>query len=222
VSPSSPSPNEGFRAERLLPLACLAGAAVLFASELMTTFDLTPPGVDPQCAQSAIDRHHYAPIVLAVAAVVGLIVVLLSGSKPAAIAVAACGVLALLIFLVIDLPDANNVGTINDTCGSIEQSFIDAKAVPQSGFWLELLGALALAVSGLTLASLSPEQLSGLRPRWLSAPRPPTRRRRPDRGATGTDLLADAERFGEEIAPAPKSSGNDGGGKQTAPDKRGT
>jgi hypothetical protein len=203
--------GEGFRLERLLPLACLAGAAVLFASELMTTFDLTPPGIDPQCAQSAADRHHYAPIVLAVAAIVAVVVVLLSGSKPAAVAVAACGVLALLIFLVIDLPDANNVGTINDTCGSIEQSFIDAKAVPQVGFWMELLGSLSLAISGLALASLTPEQLVALRPRWLTVPRakrPAPRRRPPDRGATGKDLLADAERFGEEIAPG-KPSAND-------------
>jgi hypothetical protein len=224
VSTPAPAQDEGFRLERLLPLACLAGAAVLFASELMTTFDLTPPGIDPQCAQSAIDRHHYAPIVLAVAAAVAVIVVLLSGSKPAAIAVAACGVLALLIFLVIDLPDANNVGTINDTCGSIEQSFIDAKAVPQAGFWLELVGSLALAISGLALASLTPEQLSGLRPRWLSAPRPkpPARRPRPDRGATGKDLLTDAERFGEEIAPSPEGSGNDDGPKQPSPEKRST
>jgi hypothetical protein len=217
--------NEGFRLERLLPLACLAGAGVLFASELMTTFDLTPPGVDPQCALSAADRHHYAPLVLAVAAIIAVVVVLASGSKPAAISVAACGVLALLIFLVIDLPDANNVGTINDTCGSIEQSFIDAKAVPQVGFWMELLGSLSLAISGLALASLTPDQLIALRPRWLSAPRakPPAPRRRqpPDRGATGKDLLADAERFGEEIAPN-QLSGNDKAAPEPAPEKKGT
>ena len=44
--------------------------------------------------------------------------------------------IALLIFLVIDLPDANSIGTLDD-----DQSFIDAKAEPAAGFWLELVGA---------------------------------------------------------------------------------
>lgn len=200
----------GFRWERLLPIACLGAAGVLFASELMTTFTLTPAGVDPQCAQSAIDRHHYAPIVLAIFAVIALGFAVFSASKPAAIAVAICGVLALAIFLVIDLPDANNVGTIDDTCGSFEQSFIDAKAEPESGFWLELVGSLALAISGLALASLSTEQLKGLR---SQRPRP---KKGPGKGADddppatkSSDLLADAERYGEEISPSlPSGSGN--------------
>ena len=51
---------------------------------------------------------------LAVFAVVALVVAVVNGSKPAAIAVAACGVIALLIFLLLDLPDANDVGTLDD------------------------------------------------------------------------------------------------------------
>jgi hypothetical protein len=190
------SQPSGFRWERLLPIACLVAAGVLFASELMTTFNLTPAGVDPQCAQSASDRHHYAPIVLAVFAVIALAIAVLGASKPAAIAVAVCGVLALAIFLVIVLPDANNVGTIDDSCGSFEQSFIDAKAEPQAGFWLELVGALSLTISGLALASLSTEQLRGIRSR-----RPRRGSGRSGTPAKKTELLADAERFGEEISP---------------------
>ncbi len=67
-----------------------------------------------------------------------------AGSRPAALGVAVMGVIALLIFLVTDLPDAGQVGTLDDA----RQSFIDAEAVPQSGFWLEMLGALGLAISG--------------------------------------------------------------------------
>jgi hypothetical protein len=203
----STSRATGFRWERLLPIACLASAGVLFASELMTTFNLTPIGVDPQCAQSAIDRHHYAPIVLAVFAVIALAIAVLSASKPAAIAVAICGVLALAIFLVIDLPDANNVGTIDDSCGSFEQSFIDAKAEPESGFWLELVGSLALAISGLALASLSTEQLKGIRSQRRRPRKGPGRESDRDApGTGGSDLLADAERYGEEVSPSPPSS----------------
>jgi hypothetical protein len=83
-----------------------------------------------------------------------------AGSKPAAIAVVAMGGLALLIFLLIDLPDAGQVGTLD----SAEQSFIDAEAIPQEGFWLEMLGALALAFTGAALATMSSEQLASLRP----------------------------------------------------------
>ena len=59
----------------------------------------------------------------------------------------------------IDLPNAGQVGTLEDA----RQSFIDAEAIPRAGFWLELLGALGLALSGGALATMSPEQLASLR-----------------------------------------------------------
>ena len=73
------------------------------------------------------------------------------------------GVIAVLIFLIMDLPDAGQVGTIDDA----RQSFIDAEAVPQSGFWLEMVGALGLAISGAALATMSSEQLELLRGKLL-------------------------------------------------------
>ena len=148
------------RVTRLLPLACLAGAVCLFASELMTTFEFTPPGGEPIDDQSAADRHGNALALIAVFAIGALGIAVFAASKPAATAVAVAGVVALLIFLLVDLPDANAVGTLDDP----RQSFFDAEAVPQEGFWMELLGALALAVSGVALATLTPEQLASLRP----------------------------------------------------------
>jgi hypothetical protein len=159
------------RIEQLLPLACLAAAAVLLGSEFMTTFEFTPQGREALDEQTAADRHGYALAVIALFAFAATIVAVLAASKPAAIAVAAAGVLALLVFLVIDLPDAGAVGTLDDG----RQSFFDAEAVPQIGFWLSLVGALALAVSGVALATLSTEQLAALRPR-----RSPKRDRRPE------------------------------------------
>lgn len=155
---------------RLLPIACLAAAICLFASELMTTFEFTPPGGEAICAQSASDRHGNAMALIAVFAVGALAIAVLAGSKPAATAVAIAGVVGLLVFLLVDLPDANAVGTINDSCGAVGQSFFDAEAVPQGGFFLEMIGALGLAVSGIALATLTPEQLTGLRPTSLRAP----------------------------------------------------
>jgi hypothetical protein len=149
------------RLERVLPFACLAAALVLAGSEFLTTFEITPEGIDPQSAQSAGDRHLYAMAVLAGFAVIALAIAIYNGSKPAAIAVAALGGMALFLFLTVDLPDANAVGQIERS----GQFLTDAKAVPQAGFWMTLLGSLSLTISGIALATLSPEQLSALRPK---------------------------------------------------------
>jgi hypothetical protein len=157
--------------ERLLPLACIAGAGALFASELMTTFQLSSTPGQSLCNIGAADRHHFALGVLAIFAVVAVIVAVAAASKPAAIGVAIAGVLALLLFLTIDLPDANNVGTISSSCDLAGSGF-DAKAIPQAGFWLEMVGALALALSGVALGTLNPEQLRAIRPGWLGGKQP--------------------------------------------------
>lgn len=149
--------------ERLLPFTCIAGAVVLAVSDLMTTFEFTPAGGDPLAVQHAYDRHHFAILLIALFALVATVVAITTGSKPAAVAVAVAGGIGLLVFLIVDLPDANNVGTLNDPT----QSFFNAKAVPQAGFWLELIGSLGLALAGAALATLTPAQLYSLRPRWL-------------------------------------------------------
>jgi hypothetical protein len=139
--------------EYLLPVACAAGALALGASEFMNVFALRPPGGETQELLSAGDRHHYALLVLAIFALVLLAVAALTGSKPAAAGVAAAGILALLIFLLNDLPDAGKVGTLN------HESFLDSKAYPVSGFYMELVGAAVLALCGAAYATLRPEQL---------------------------------------------------------------
>lgn len=176
--------------EILLPLACFLSAMVLGFSEFLTTFEFTPPGAEPLQVQEAADRHSYALLVLALFAIFALAVTVMSGSKPAAFAVAASGVIALLIFLLNDLPDAGQIGTLDDP----RQSFFTTEAVPQSGFWLELVGALGLAVAGAALATLTPEQLA-VGERFAAK-----RRKRGEAegdGATGRD--AD-----EEPKPTPK------------------
>ena len=149
--------------ERLLPWVCVAAAAVLFASELMTMFEFTPPGAEPLSDQSAGDRHGNAMFVISGFAILLTITAVWAGSRPAALGVAVMGVIALLVFLIVDLPDAGQIGTLDDA----RQSFIDAEAVPQGGFWLEMLGALSLALSGGALATMSAEQLVSLRGRFF-------------------------------------------------------
>jgi hypothetical protein len=155
--------------ERLLPLACVAGAGALFASELMTTFQLSATSsAGPEfCNVAAAGRHHFALGVLAIFAVIAVLVAVTSASKPAAMAVGVAGVIALILFLTIDLPHANNTGTLGACSTTAAQNFFDAKAVPQAGFWLEMVGALALALSGVALGTLNPDQLRAIRPGWL-------------------------------------------------------
>ena len=148
------------RSETLLVLACAAGAALLAGSQFTTMFELTPPGGEAISTIDASDQHGYATLVLAVSALVMLVIGIgarrESLAQVAGFAVAACGVVALLIFLVVDLPDANNIGTLDDA----RESFIDAKAEPAAGFWFELVGSLLLAVCGGALATLGPESFA--------------------------------------------------------------
>jgi hypothetical protein len=155
------------RAEHLLPLACAGACALLAASEFMNTFNVDGPGPTPQAVQTAADQHHYALLVIAAFALVALAIAVLAGSKPAATAVAMFGAAALLIFLLVDLPDAGKVGTI--------ANFTQAKANPTTGFWLELTGALVLAICGTALATLSPDQLRTFRPLYGGEARARTR-----------------------------------------------
>jgi hypothetical protein len=148
---------------RLLPVACIIAAGVLFASELMTIFDFTPPGGESLCAQGGSDRHSNAMIVLAVLAALMTVIAIAFASRPAAIAVAVAGGVALLVFLISDLRVVNSVGNLNSACGA-GNSFFNAKAVPQGGFWLEMIGAIALAIGGTALATMTEDQLRALRP----------------------------------------------------------
>jgi hypothetical protein len=167
VSPERPPPRTRFHPERLLPFACITAALALLASELTTTFQLVPAGEEPLCEQQAADRHHLAMGVIALFAIGAVVVAVLGASRPAAISVAIAGLAALGLFLIVDLPDANSIGTLGNECASLPNQLEEGKAEPQTGFWLEMVGALALTFSGAILATLTPAQLAALRPRWL-------------------------------------------------------
>ncbi len=146
------------RTETLLVFACAAGAAMLGVSQFTDIFHLTPPGGEALKAIQASDQHGYATLVLAIFALILLVVAMVARGEQlgqvAAVAIAVCGVVALLIFLIGDLPKVNNVGTLDDP----RQSFIDAEAKPVAGFWLELVGALVLTVCGAALATMRPDR----------------------------------------------------------------
>jgi pyruvate/2-oxoglutarate dehydrogenase complex dihydrolipoamide acyltransferase (E2) component len=207
------------RPERLLPLACIAAAVCLFASELMTTFEFTPPGGEPLADQGAGERHGNAMFLIAVFAIAATVAAVMLASRPAAIAVAATGTIALLIFLLNDLPDAGSIGTLDDP----RQSFFDAEAVPQPGFWLEMVSAVGLALSGAALATLDEAQLAALRPARFGPPQATTDAKpqpfdagmAPSTNASGPEPAASAaaarlaEQLGIDLAEV-RGSGRDG------------
>jgi hypothetical protein len=181
------------RPEHLLPVVCAGAAILLAASEFMDVFHFNPPsGVAGQtfAVDTAADRHHYALLVLAIFATIALVIAIASGSKPAAAAVAIAGAAALLLFLLVDLPDAGNVGTFNDP----RESFFNAQADPATGFWVELAGAAMLAISGGALATLSSEQLRRLGDPFRLVPRGPRPRGQEVEEAAKTEPGADAGR----------------------------
>jgi hypothetical protein len=149
-------PRSLLRVEYLLPFACAVSAVCIGVSEFMDTFqfDLGTSG-EPQRTVAAADRHHYALLVLALFALLALAVAVVAGSRPAAVAVAAAGGISLLFFLVVDLPDVGQQGSLDEP----SRVFFSSEADPSDGFWLELVGTLGLAISGAALATLRPEQL---------------------------------------------------------------
>jgi hypothetical protein len=183
------------RTETLLVLACAGAAAMLGASQFIDIFHLTPPGGEALQEISSKDQHGYATLVLAIFAVVLLLVSLGARDEQlkqvAAMAVAICGLIALLIFLIGDLPDVNKIGTLDDP----RQSFIDAEAKPVAGFWLELVGSLVLTVCGAALATMRPGPARG----------PDHERRRRRRLATSPSLERSREPSRSRTQPERRS-----------------
>jgi hypothetical protein len=110
-------------------------------------------------------HDSYALIPIGLLAVLLAITVWRTGNRLALLASGVLGVVALLIALISDLPDAQATGVV-------VHPFVLANATPSTGFYLETLGAVLLlitAAAGLLL---------------LAAP--PPRRRRPLRPAPST------------------------------------
>lgn len=143
------------RAEIVLPLAIVGAAIILGVSEFMVTFQFTPPGGEPLREQLASDRHTYALLMLAIFTVAAMAFAIATGARVAAIACAAFGGAALLLFLILDLPDAGKLGDLDDPVFGLAS----ARTVPQPGFWLEAAGAVVLGLGSLAFATLGSDQL---------------------------------------------------------------
>jgi hypothetical protein len=93
-------------------------------------------------------HHGYALLVIAVAGVL-MALGAWRGSRPAAVALAVLGVAALVIVLVVDLPDV-------DATGLYGRNYEQATAKASVGFRVEAVGAVLLLFAGVVTAVLGP------------------------------------------------------------------
>jgi hypothetical protein len=147
-----PALRPSITSSRALRIGLCAGAAAGVICLLLATFTTVIeikvgtttrlPGRDTHL--SGWDRHGPALLIVAVFAA-AMVAGALRGARPAAIALAVLGLVALLIAAVGDVPDLDETGFIGEV-------YEDAAAGPSAGFYLETLGGVLLLAGGGLLA----------------------------------------------------------------------
>ncbi len=140
--------GEGSRGATAVRLAVLCGgllgALFLLVAEFTTLYNVktTTGGVLVKSVSTG-SNHAYAMVPIALLAALLAFAVWRVGSRPALLAIGLLGVLALLISLLGDLPDAHASGLI----GSSTTHFAAASSRPSAGFYMETLGAVLLVIT---------------------------------------------------------------------------
>jgi hypothetical protein len=112
---------------------------VLALSSFLTLFRITTGEVAIR-SYSGFDQHSVAMLLLGLA-VVPMALGALRGARPAMFAIAAIGVVALVVAFTVDLPAALDEGTL-------AVSYEGASAEPATGFFVETFAAAVLLVCG--------------------------------------------------------------------------
>jgi len=132
----------------LLLLLGIAGAALLVVSEFQPLLQVQVGVAEPKVVKDEVighEQHAYGLVILGALALAMTYGAAWGLSRPAMVALGAIGLIALLIALVLDLPDAR-------TTGLIGERYENAAATPGLGFYLETAGAVVLVLtSGLLL-----------------------------------------------------------------------
>jgi hypothetical protein len=144
MGPSSPSARDFSAALRSVVLGgALLGALLLVIAEFTTLFTVQSGtgAVVKSVGTGSHDSYALIPIaVLAIGLAWGAVT---TGSRWALAAVGALGVVALLIALIGDLPDAQASGTV----GSALSGFHPATDNPSAGLYMETFGAIVLVIA---------------------------------------------------------------------------
>jgi hypothetical protein len=138
----------------LIAAGSLLAALLLVVAEFTSLYQVhIATTTTPIESVSGGSNHSYAMIPIALLAVALGFGVRRSGSRPALLAIGVLGVVAVLIALLGDLPDAQATGL----AGSAASHFIRASSTPSAGLYMETLGAILLiATCGLGFMVLGP------------------------------------------------------------------
>jgi hypothetical protein len=131
----------------------VAGAALLIAAEFTAIYRIkaVTAVVD---SVTGYDRHGIALALLGVAALPMAFGAARRASRPATFALAALGAIAILIAVVVDVPDIHQTGVVGE-------QYDQAVANPAAGLYLETLGGALLVVAGGGLLLLGGPPASG-------------------------------------------------------------
>lgn len=145
-------------ASMLILIGALVGAALLVAAEFTTLYQAhLASKATPFDSVTAGSHNSYAMIPIALLAAAFGIVVRRTGSRLVLVGIGILGLVALLLALLHDLPDAHAVGLA-------QHNSISATTTPGVGLYLETLGAILLIATsgiGLVLAGIPRRRRSG-------------------------------------------------------------
>jgi uncharacterized membrane protein YtjA (UPF0391 family) len=131
---------------RLSLVLALAGCVLLAIAEFSHLYEIQVITVTVKVGK--VGAHHgYALLIIAIVAALMAFAAVLGGSRPAAWALFALAVAALVIALAVDLP------VVNDT-GLYGRNYEQAKAQAGNGFFLETLGAVVLLIAAAAILLL--------------------------------------------------------------------
>lgn len=149
----APRADPGLVAARGLAVAAVLGPCLLALSELTTLFTITAQSARlPGGEVRGGSNHLYAMLVIALVAAPMAWGAVVEQARPAMLALAALGLLAVGIALAKDLPVASGPGTLKRPGGV----YVTTQATPGIGFYLETLGAALLLVAGGGALVLAP------------------------------------------------------------------
>jgi hypothetical protein len=157
----------------LIITGALLGALLMIVAEFTSLYQVhVASSSTPVRSVSGGSNHSYALVPISLLAAVLGVAVFRTGSRPALLALGLIGIVALLIGLLGDLPDAQATGLV----GSATTHYTNASSTPSAGLYMETLGAVILiATCGLGFMMLGPpaptarEPGSGGRPRMSAS-----------------------------------------------------
>jgi len=144
-TPSSPGSEAASSARLALALAALLGALLVLVAQFTALYHLHSATSSAAIKTVGTGGNHaWAPVPLALAAVVLAYAVFRHASRVALAGLVALGVATLLIAVIGDLPDAHSSGLV----GSSASGYVQATSSPSAGLYMETLGAVLLIVAG--------------------------------------------------------------------------